>query len=458
MLDRLQAADLMLLWGDDVGTPADIGAIAILDRGPLVDPAGNLRIDEIRAGVGRRLGRVPRFRQILCRPGRGLGWPLWVDARDVDLAHHVGTCAVPAPGGEAELLTTCEQLRRKPFDTARPLWEMWLLSGLADGTVALFMKVHHTIADGVAGVATLAAFVDMTSDSTTEDAEPWRPGPIPTRRQLFADNVRRRAHEFAHAVSALARPIEALRTIRRALPALREIVGEGKAPRASFNRPIGASRRFAVVRGSLDTTKAIAHAHAATVNDVLLTAISGGLEDLLEERREHAAGDLRVFVPVSLHDPSAKAQGNLDGAMMVPLALGERDVVRRLELIAAETAERKTKSRPPAGALFRYVALQRAFLRFSRRQRMTNFYAANVPGPPVPIYFAGARVRELFPVVPLSGNLSIGVGALSYAGQFNITVVADRHLCPDLDTFVTGMRKTLDTLAETVRVPARRSA
>jgi WS/DGAT/MGAT family acyltransferase len=456
MLDRLKAADLMLLWPDDVGLPADIGAIAILDRGPLVDTNGALRIEEIRARIGSRLHRVPRFRQLLHRPRRGLGWPLWVDAPSLDLARHVGVRAVPSPGGEPELLAMCEALRRTPFDSTRPLWEMWFLTGLSDERIAVFMRMHHTIADGVAGIETLAAFIDIEPNAGNESAPPWSPSAVPTALDLFVDNVKRRARECAHALSSLMHPRRVARAMRQGWPAFREVVAEGKAPRTSLNRPIGPDRRLAVVRTTLDLTKAIAHARTAKVNDVLLAAISQGLRELLVARGETTAGlVLRAFVPVSLHDPAADAQANLDGAMVVPLAIGEPDPLRRLDLIATESAERKKKSRPAAGSMFRFVWLQRAFLRFAKRQRMVNVYVANVPGPPIPLYLAGARILELFPVVPLSGNLSIGVGALSYAGQFNITVVADSSLCPDLDVFVSGTRIALESLAESI---ASRSA
>jgi diacylglycerol O-acyltransferase / wax synthase len=157
---------------------------------------------------------------------------------------------------------------------------------------------------------------------------------------------------------------------------------------------------------------------------------------------------LRSFVPVSLHgEQSGQAQGNIDAAMVVPLPIGEPDVGRLLERIAAESAERKTKSRPSGGSLFRSVAIQRAFLSYTPYQRMMNAYVTDVPGPPVSLYFAGAPIRELFPLVPILGNMSIGVGALSYADQFNITVVADRQLCPDLGIFVDGAERGLDSLA-----------
>jgi WS/DGAT/MGAT family acyltransferase len=223
-----------------------------------------------------------------------------------------------------------------------------------------------------------------------------------------------------------------------------------------MNRRVGSDRRLAVVRGSLEAAKRVAHAHRATVNDVLLTAVAAGYADLLSWRGEPTDGVmLRSFVPVSLHqEEPGGARANVDAGMLVPLPIGERDDVRRLELIAAETSERKTKARPAAGSMFRAVFLQRAFLWLMPRQRFMNAYVANVPGPPIPLYFAGAPLLEIFPIVPITANISIGVGALSYAGQFNVTVVADRDLCPDLEAFVTGLERSLAALECSIRFTA----
>jgi hypothetical protein len=132
--------------------------------------------------------------------------------------------------------------------------------------------------------------------------------------------------------------------------------------------------------------------------------------------------------------------------MVVPLPVGEADPVRRLRQIAAETAVRKKKARPQAGSIFRNALMQRAFLALMPHQHFMNAYVANVPGPAAPLYFAGSQVLELFPLVPITANLAIGVGALSYAGQFNLTVVADRDLVPDIDVFAAGTRTALRTL------------
>ena len=183
--------------------------------------------------------------------------------------------------------------------------------------------------------------------------------------------------------------------------------------------------------------------------------VAGGLRTLLASRGEPVGGlVLRAFVPVSLHrEQPGQARGNLDGGMIVPLPIGEPDPVRRLSLTAADTAARKKKSRPPGSTLFRNAAIQRAFLHHAARQRLMNIYVANVPGPPVPLYLAGAPLLEVFPIVPIMGNVPLGIGALSYAGQFNITVVADRDGCPDAAVFTEGLQAALDALTRAAPVP-----
>jgi diacylglycerol O-acyltransferase / wax synthase len=218
---------------------------------------------------------------------------------------------------------------------------------------------------------------------------------------------------------------------------LREFFAE-RAPRTSLNRPIGTDRRLAVVRSRLEVAKQVARAHQAKVNDVVLAAVAGGLRQLLAGRGEDVQGlVLRVMVPISLHhERPGQASGNKDALMMVPLPLGEPDPVRRLELIAAETAARKGKAHPQVtSGIFGFVAAQRATYRFQVHQRFVNLTVTNVPGPPVPLCLAGAPLLELFPVVPIMGNVTLDVGVLSYAGQLNLTAMADQNTCPDVEVF-----------------------
>lgn len=448
-MERLNAHDLSMVWPDEVGWPQDIGALAILDGTGLFDPQGRFRIDAMQAAIEARLHLVPRFRQLLYRPGRGLGWPLWADAPSFEISDHVQAVPVPMPGDEAQLLHTTERLRRRRLNRSRPLWEMWFLTGLPAERVGFYLKVHHAIADGAAGVATLGAFLDAVPDAPAVPPQPWTPEPVPSAAELFHDNLRQRMRGVGRAGSAIARPRTTARHVREGWPAVRETLADTRAPRTSLNHPIGPDRRLALVRSSIEMVKQIGHLHDATVNDVLMTVLASGLRDLLLGRGEEVDElVLRAYVPVSLHpkQPGA-ARGNRDAVMAVPLPVGESDPGRRLHLIAAETAERKKRKRPAGGTLLRNGLAQKVFLHLMARQRWANVYVANVPGPPTPLYLAGAPLREIFPIVPLTGNITLGVGALSYAGQFNLTVVADSDAIPDLEVFAAGMRDALQTLA-----------
>jgi WS/DGAT/MGAT family acyltransferase len=457
VLERLTASDLFLMLWDDYGWSTDIGGLAILDGASLLDRDGRLRIEAVREQLGPRLGMVPRFRQLLYRPALGLGWPLWVDAPCFDLADHIRARPVAAPGGQGQLLAACQDLARRRLDPARPLWELWLLPGLPDRRVGAYLRLHHAVADGAAALAAFGALLDLTPDAPSPAAPPWTAAPIPAVGELLRDNLRRRRRELGRGGSGLAHPGRTVRQARQALPAWQEVLTERPAPRTSLNHPVGTGRRLALIRSRLDLTKQIAHACNGTVNDVALAAVAGGLRQLLAGRGEDIDGLMqRAMVTISLHqEQPGQAQGNKPGWMMVPLPLGEPDPVRRVELIAAETAARKHKARPQAGTgIFRFVAGQRAWYRHFPRQRSVNLVVTNAPGPSVPLYLAGAQLLELFPMMPVMGNLTLVVAVLSYAGQLNLTAVADRDGCPDLEVFAHGVRTALDDLAQSVPVPA----
>jgi WS/DGAT/MGAT family acyltransferase len=457
-MERLGVQDLAPLRGDDAGWPWDIGAVAILDGTGLTDRDGRFRIEAVRRAIEPKLHLVPRFRQLVYRPPLGLGWPLWVDAPSFNLADHVRVFPLPAEADQAQLLLACEQLRRRRLDPSRPRWEAWFLPGLAHGRVGLFVRLHHAMADGVAGVAAFGGLFDLAAEPPAPAAPPWTPAPVPSARELLADNMHRRVHELDRALSSLADPAGTLRRARRAWPAWREALTEKRVSRTSLNRPIGPDRTLALVRSRLDLARTIAHAHGATVNDVVLTAITGGLRDLLLSRGE-PVGDLvlRAIVPISLHrEQPGHASGNQVGlGMGVPLPIGEPGHARRLQQITAETDRRKKNAHPPiTSGIFRFALAQRAFCRLLPHQRYMTMFVSNVPGPPAPLYLAGAPLLEVFPLIAIAGNMTLGVGVMSYAGQLNLTAVADRDGCADAEVFADGVRRTLDELARSVAAPA----
>lgn len=445
-VERLTAEDQIMLWPDAIW-PQDIGAIAMLDAPGLFEPEGRFRIEAVREAVAGRLHLVPRLRQLLYVPPGELGAPLWVDAPALEIADHVRQLPLPAPGDEAQLLLAVEQLRRRRLDRARPLWEMWFLTTRRDRPVGLFVRTHHCVADGIAGVATLATFLDVGPDSTASPGPAWTPAPVPSTDDLRADNRRQRIEERGRMFSTLAHPVRSARSVLVAWPAVHELLAQGQLPSTSLDRVVGPDRNFALIRSRLDVVKELAHTHDAKVNDVLLTVIAGGLRALLRSRGEAIEDlELRVYVPVSLRQGHfANATGNRIAQMVVSLPIGVADPSLRLRRIATQTARKKATNRPSIGKFPHGGVLGRTFLKLVDRQRV-NVTTADLPGPPTPLYLFGARLLEVFPVLPLIGKISLGIGAISYAGQFNITAVADGASYPDLDTLAAGVRDELNTL------------
>jgi diacylglycerol O-acyltransferase len=446
-MDRLTAEDMVMLWPDELW-PQEIGCLAILDGASLIDPEGRFRLGDARAFIAGRLQLVPRFRQLLYRPRRGLGQPVWVDAASFDLRNHVRVCQVPAPGDETQLLLTTEQLRASRLNQSRPLWEMWFLTGLPDNRIGLLIKIHHALADGIAGLVTISALLKATPDRRAEPPLPWTPAPLPTARDLFADNVGRHLAELRRVFSILLRPVTTLRQVRSGWPALGELISDRQGPVTSLDRVVGPARSLALIRASVNVISEIADTHRAKINDVLLAIIAGGLHGLLRSRAEPVEElVLPVYVPVTLRKgPRDQARGNLIGQMVVPLPVGAVEPGARLQQIAAETAKRKARKRPSLGMMLRSGIARWALLKILDRQPV-NVSTADLVGPQVPLYFAGARLLEAFPILPLIAKVSLAVGALSYAGEFNIMAVADRDICPDLDVFVASAQNELQALA-----------
>jgi hypothetical protein len=185
-IDRLTALDQLMLRVSKVW-PQEIGALALLDETNLLDSDGRFRVEAVREAIASRLHLVPRFRQVVFVPRRGLGGPLWVDAPSFDLSQHVRVLPLPAGSGEADLLVATERLRRKQLDPSRPLWELWFLTGLPERQIGLFVKLHHAIADGMAAMTTVAAFLNPVPDAPAASAHPWTPTRPPSAPELLAD-------------------------------------------------------------------------------------------------------------------------------------------------------------------------------------------------------------------------------------------------------------------------------
>lgn len=436
------------MMGASTTWPQDIGALAILDGRPLFDGDGRFRLEAVRALVASRLDRVPRFRMVLRESPRGRGAPYWTDAPGFDLAGHVRELRLEAPVGEAELLAAVETLRAERFDRECPLWAMWLLTGLPDQRVALFVKIHHTVADGLAGMTIMASLLAVTPGENVPAPRPWRARRPPRQSELVADAIRIRLRGLRRGASLLLHPVRALRSAAALWPAVRELLAEEPGDSTSIDRMVGDGRRLALVRSGHRTVRRIGRTFGASVNDVLLAATAAGMRRLLVSRGERVEGvTLKVYVPVSLRRRLRGPQQGVEIAQMaVPISLSGMDPAERLRLISAETRRRKARRRPSLGALFRGRFVTMLLLRAVMAQRV-NITTASIPGPPRPGYLAGARVLEIFPVIPLLGNEPLGIGAITYADTFTIGITADAEVFADVDVLAAGMRDELVELA-----------
>lgn len=447
-VDRLTADDLVILWPDALW-PQEIGALAILDGSSLLDANGALRIEPVRSWIAARLPRVPRLRQVIEYPRRGLGGPIWVDAPDIDLCRHIGVSAVRPPGDESALLAAVQAVQQRRLDRSRPLWQMWLLPGLPDDRVGLFIRLHHVVADGIAGLSTLT---DLLDPATAPEPPPWRPIPPPNGRELWWDNARRQLAGGRRLLRGLSRPDLLVRHMRAAWPDLAGMVTTLPPPRTTLDHDVGAGRAMALISAELAPIRAAAHHAGATVNDALLTAAAGGLGSLLLDRGESVAGlRLPVYVPVSLRSIGERvhARGNSIGQLVVALPLDIEDPFRRLALIATATAAAKEQAHPALGSWLNSRLARRLLLAFLNSHPV-NVTTADIPGPTEPLELAGAPIIELFGVLPLIGRVTVGVGALSYLDRLAITVVADRNTVPDLGVFTAAAERDLDRLGQPV--------
>ncbi len=259
-LDRLSAEDRLILWPDQVW-PQDIGALGVLDGSSLLDVEGRFRIETAKHAVAARLHLLRRFRQVLYRPRRGLGGPLWIDAAAFDLNDHIRVEQLPARADEAELLRVVERLRRRRLDQSRPLWEMWFLPGLPADRIGWFVRLHHVMADGMAGVAELGALLDPVPKAPITPARPWAAAPRPSARALLLDNVQRRLAGLRRAPRAVIHPAAMLHRVRAGMPAFRELLAEKPGPDTSLNRVIGQDRSLALLRSSLEAVRAVGDEH-----------------------------------------------------------------------------------------------------------------------------------------------------------------------------------------------------
>lgn len=454
--DRLTGLDASFLHLERPETPMQVGAVAVLERAPFLDASGQFRLDDVRHMVGSRLQLIPRFRKRIMPVPHGWGRPVWIDADDFDITQHVRLTRLPAPGTRRQLLELAERLMTQVLDRDRPLWELWFVDGVDRGEhVGLVHKSHHALTDGVSGVDIATVLLDFTREPTVLDHDDWVPTPPPDPVRLVADTVRERATRPSEVADAARRVASAPRAaFDRAADLGRSIGSMVDAnlvvPRLSFNAIVGGGRRLETVRVPLEAARKIRAAFDCTINDVVLAVVGGAVARVLAERDElHPELVVKAFCPVSVRAADERLElGNRISAMLVPLTVGEPDARARLDAVRAATSDLKERKQAVGAAallgLGEYAAPTLLGLA-ARAQRVANLVVTNVPGPQVPLYCMGARLLEVYPIVPLSRNLTLNVAILSYCGELHFGLMGDGSSARDLEVFAGGIE---DAVAE----------
>ena len=468
VMDRLNPLDALFIDAEDEDrhTSMAIASIAVFEGPP---PSH----DDFLAYLAGRLPLVPRYRQKLRTVPFRLGRPVWADDPDFDLRYHVRRTALPAPGGDQQLSQLMARVMGQRLDRDFPLWEYWLVEGLAQGRWAVITKLHHCMVDGILGTDLYRVIFDASpepSPPVTEDRTVG-PGPAPVllAAQAVLDMVLLPVREALALRGAMADPGHAVGQAAGTMRAIAKLVPYlWPATRSSLSGRIGQQRRHTWTRASLDQIKTIKQELGGTVNDVVLAAISGGFRALLLARGEQPEPHkVPSLVPVSVRGPGEETvYQNRVSAVLAYLPVHVADPVERLAAVQAELSGLKASREAALGdalvSLARYVpfpALSRGVrFAFWLPQREIVTVTTNVPGPRRPVYGMGRRLVEIIPYVPIATTVRTGISIFTYCGNVTFGITGDLAANPDLDVLARGIEDSVSGLLEAARHHARPAA
>jgi WS/DGAT/MGAT family acyltransferase len=426
--------------------------------------------------VSRRISLVPRYRQkVRVVPGH-VANPVWVDDSDFDITYHVRRSALPRPGSDDQLRELVGRVQSRQLDRSRPLWEIYLVEGLADGRFAIITKTHHAMVDGIRAIDIGALILDTEPTPRELPDDHWAPRPEPSRAHLLGDAVLDSMRRPTQVIDTLRAGVTDVRaTATRVLGAAGGIAAAARtslrpAPDSPLNADIGEQRRYGMAATELDDYRRIRKAHGGTVNDVVLATVAGALRIWLLTRGESVVPSttVRAMVPVSVRaaaEPTATsavgnpAVGNAVSSYFVDLPVGEPSAVMRLHRVSyAMQAHKESGQSVGADALvalsgFAPPTIHAAAARLGSglSRRLFNVVVTNVPGPQYPLYAAGAQMIDCYPVVPLSKGQAVSIGLTSYNGGIFYGLNCDRDAMPDIDVLAQCIEESLHELKETVR-------
>ncbi|HVY78747.1 MAG TPA: wax ester/triacylglycerol synthase family O-acyltransferase [Solirubrobacterales bacterium] len=459
--DRLTGLDSSFLHLERAGAHMHVASTSIFE-GPAP------RIEEFRDHIASRLHLVPRFRQKLRFVPFGQGRPVWVDDPYLNLEYHVRQTALPAPGSEEQLRNLAARIFSQQLDRSKPLWELWLVEGLEGGRFAIIGKSHHALVDGVSGVDITTVLFDVEREPSNPPALPpkWAPRPEPTDLELLGDALRERATSPQEFIRGVRAALRGPRQVLRGVGATSKMLSAGMAaPSTPFNVEIGPHRRVAFVRSDLASLKAMKNEHGGTVNDVILSVVTGAIGNYLRARG-HGTEDLeiRAMVPVSVRAEEERgALGNRISAMMAPLPVWCEDPVERLHLVTEIMGDLKGSGQAVGAEIltrivdFAPTTIASQAARLQPAQRFFNLVVTNVPGPQFPLFVLGRQMESIFPMVPLARRQALCVGIMSYNGQVDFGLIGDYDAMADLESFGLDLEHAIGELGAAT-IGAQRSS
>jgi diacylglycerol O-acyltransferase len=463
-MDRLSAVDASFLRVESPTAHMHVGWRSVVDR-----PPGMARLDAaaLRARIAARLDLVPRFRQRIVGVPLGMTEPVWADDPEFDVDRHVHELRDDGELDGRDLRAVADAFLSRPLDRSQPLWEILVVPRMVCGRAAILGKVHHAMVDGIAAVQLGMLLFDLEPDAASPDAPPpWAPAPAATGVRLAVDALADTAVEQlrqVRRVAALGRsPGRSLRiadSMRRAALSLAEDALR-PAPESYLNAPIGPRRTLSTHAVELERLLAIKRACGVSLNDVVL-AVCGGALGRFAEVCDEPPADLRVMVPVSVRD-GQEGTGNRITFGFVDLPVLAPSPRKRLALVTRNMAELKASGRIGGSALLMQglgalpEPVKDRAARLAASPRLYNVTISNVPGPGLPLYAAGARVRSIAPVIPLADRHALSIGVLTYDGRAHFSVYADPDVLPRAHWFAGLLADAVAELELAVEARGRR--
>jgi diacylglycerol O-acyltransferase len=442
MVERLTGADASYLYMETPTLHMHTLKIALLD---VTTVPGGYSFGLLQDELAARLHLLPQFRRRVVKVPFQIHHPVWVEDRDFDQSQHVQRDVVPAPGGMRELEEVIGRIASTPLDRSRPLWEIHVCEGMADGRIAVVTKMHHSLADGGAANALLANIMDEVPHAVPdEENEPWEGEPTPTRWELFRTALIAWFVQLTWVPGLVAKTARNVRETKRYKQTSTIAVPKPikDTPRTSFNGAITPRRSFATAVLPFEDFRTVKNAHGVTLNDTVLGVVAGAMNAWLASHGETIAASLTAGVPMGTDDGSdgVRLIGNRVANLFTSLHTDIADPVARLQAISATTTEAKLVQRKLGMDLYENIwqfappALFSGFNLVYSRFKVADHHASpfnlvvsNVPGPPLTLHIGGATLDALFSVGPILEGISLNITVWSYQGKMSFSAIT----CPD---------------------------